>query len=356
VIVDQALAERLASTGAHLSVSTHRSARRRRALLVTAALGGVACALFVITMTIGSYHVSPWEVVASTLHLEDDPAIDFVVRELRLPTALTGLAVGLALGVSGLIFQRLLANPLASPDFVGVSSGASLFAVSAIILLDFGSAGISLAALAGALTSAALVYVLAWRDGISGYRFILIGIGVSEFMLSIVGYIVAKANIYDAREAMTWLVGSVGQAGSGELRALVSAVAILLPVALILDRQLRALELGDDAARALGARVESCRLGLIAVSIMLVAFATAAAGPIMFVALIAGPIARRLLGPAPGDIVAAAFVGAIIVLASDLVADHALPVSLPTGVITGAIGAPYLIWLLATANREGRGG
>ena len=139
-------------------------------------------------------------------------------------------------------------------------------------------------------------------------------------------------------------------------RALLAAVVILLPAALLLARPLGTLELGDDAAKALGARVEACRLGLIAVAIVLVAFATAAAGPILFVALIAGPVARRLLGPAPGAIAAAALVGAIIVLSSDLVAVHVLPIALPTGVVTGAIGAPYLVWLLITANRAGRGG
>jgi iron complex transport system permease protein len=164
--------------------------------------------------------------------------------------------------------------------------------------------------------------------------------------------VVARAEISDAREAMTWLVGSVGQASSGEIRALLVVVALFVPLALILNRPLRALELGDDVATALGAHVEACRLGLIAVSIVLVAFAVAAAGPIMFVALMAGPIARHL----KAGLLAAAFVGAIIVLGADLVAEHMLPVSLPTGVVTGAIGAPYLIWLLVTANREGRGG
>jgi iron complex transport system permease protein len=338
------------------AVASHRAARRRRAAIVTSGIGIIAVCLFIVTMMIGSYEIGPWDVVVSMLHLKDDPAVDFVVRELRLPTAATGLTVGLALGVSGLVFQKLLRNPLASPDFVGVSSGASLFAVGAIILGDVGGVGTSVAALVGALVSCGLVYVLAWRNGIVGYRFILIGIGVSQFMLSIVGYLIAKAEIYDAREAMTWLVGSLGQAGTGELVALVAVVLVLLPVAVLLDRPLRTLELGDDTATALGARVEVSRLGLIAVSIVLVAFATAAAGPIMFVALIAGPIAVRLLGPASGGIVAAGFVGAAMVLAADLLAEHLLPFALPTGVMTGAIGAPYLIWLLATANREGRGG
>jgi iron complex transport system permease protein len=333
-----------------------RRARRRRAGSVTLALAAFAFALFILTMMVGSFYVPAWDVVTSAFHLRDEPAVDFIVRDLRLPTATAALAVGFALGVSGLLFQKLLGNPLASPDFVGISSGASMFAVSSIILFGAGSAMISASALAGALLSAAIIYVLAWRDGISGYRFVLIGIGLSQFMLSIIGYLVARAELYEARQAMTWLVGTVGQAESTELRMLLVAVLVLIPVAFLLQRPLCALELGDDAARALGAQVELSRLALIAVAIVLIGFATAVAGPIMFVALIAGPIAQRLVGHTGGGSVAAGLVGSIIVLGADLVAHHVVPVDLPTGVITGIIGAPYLIWLLATVNREGRGG
>jgi iron complex transport system permease protein len=338
------------------ALAAHRAARRRRGLLVIGALAGLALALFVLTMMLGSYRLGAWDVVAATLGVGGDPSMEFVVRELRLPTAVTGLVAGVALGMGGIVFQRLLGNPLASPDFVGVSSGASLAAVAGITLFGATSAGISVAALCGALASCALVYLLAWRDGVSGYRFVLIGIGISEFMLSITGYLVARADMFDARAASAWLVGSVGYAGSGQLRALLVAVAVLAPLALVLARSLRALELGDDAASALGAGVERSRLALIAVAIVLVAFATAAVGPILFVALMAGPIAARLLGPSPGALAAAGLVGAVIVMAADLVAVHALPAVLPTGVVTGAIGAPYLIWLLVTANRAGRGG
>ena len=163
-----------------------RRRRQRRGLLVTIGLGALAFALFVVTMMVGSYVLSPWSVIASTFHLADDPAVDFIVRDLRLPVATTALAVGIALGISGIIFQTLLANPLASPDFVGVSSGASLFAISSIVLFSASGMGIPFAALLGALASAVLIYLLAWRHGISGYRFILIGIAVSQFMYSIV--------------------------------------------------------------------------------------------------------------------------------------------------------------------------
>ena len=181
-MVEQALDATFGAVRTRSGTADYRSRLRRRTLLVTGGLAVVGLGLFVLTMMVGSYGLGPWEVLASALHLTSDPATDFVVRELRLPTALTALAVGIAFGVAGILFQTLLANPLASPDFVGVSSGAGLFAVAAIVFVNAGTAGISLAALAGALVSAALVYLLAWRDGISGYRFILIGIGVSQFL------------------------------------------------------------------------------------------------------------------------------------------------------------------------------
>lgn len=337
-------------------VVADRRTRKTRTGAVTFALALAAFALFILTMMVGSFYVPAWDVITSAFHLRDEPSVDFIVRDLRLPTATAALGVGFALGVSGFLFQKLLGNPLASPDFVGISSGASMFAVSSIILFGASSSVISASALAGALSSAAIIYLLAWRDGISGYRFVLIGIGLSQFMLSIIGYLVARAELYEARQAMTWLVGTVGQAGSTELRVLLVALLVLIPVAFVLQRPLRVLELGDDTAKALGAHVELSRLALIAVAIVLIGFATAVAGPIMFVALIAGPIAQRIVGHGGGGIVAAGLVGSIIVLGADLVAHHVVPVDLPTGVITGIIGAPYLIWLLATVNREGRGG
>ncbi|MCR4512782.1 iron chelate uptake ABC transporter family permease subunit [Aeromicrobium sp. 50.2.37] len=344
-----------ATTPLRHAVRAQRRGHRARTTAITAGLAALAFALFVATMMIGTFRLSAWEVVGSVFRLTDDPSVDFIVLDLRLPTAATAVGVGLALGVAGLVFQRLLANPLASPDFVGISGGASLFAVSTILFSTWGAVATSGMALLGAVLAAVAVYLLAWRDGITGYRFILIGIGLSELFVALTGYVIAKAELSDAREAMTWLVGSVGSAGPFELRALLIGVAVLLPVVLVLSRRLGALELGDDAASALGVDVERSRLVLLALSVVLVALATAAAGPVAFVALISGPIAIRLVGNA-ASLPAAAFVGAVIVLLADLVAQHALPVALPTGVITGAVGAPYLIWLLATVNREGRGG
>jgi iron complex transport system permease protein len=310
----------------------------------------------VLTMMLGSFRLTAGEVVGSVFRLRDDPSVDFVVRELRLPTALSGLVVGLALGASGTIFQQLLRNPLASPDFVGVSSGAALAAVCGIVLLDVGGLVLCALALGGAVASTLAMYLLAWRDGVSGYRFILIGIGVAAFFEGIVGYVLSRAQIFEARQAMHWLTGSVGQADADELRVLFATVPALLVLAVLLRRQLRVLELGDDAARGLGARTELSRAGLLITAVVLIALSVSVAGPIAFVALVAGPIANRLLGPAAGGILAAALVGAALLLASDLVATQVLPTPLPTGVVTGAVGAPYLLWLLVTTNRQGAGG
>ncbi|GIE92248.1 FecCD family ABC transporter permease [Actinoplanes regularis] len=333
-----------------------RRRRTVRSVGVTTALACTVAALFVLTMMVGSYRLSAGQVIASVLHLTDNPSVDFVVRGLRLPTALAALAVGLALGASGTIFQQLLRNPLASPDFVGVTSGASLAAVSGIVLLHAAGLAVCAYALGGALLAALLMYVLAWRDGVSGYRFILIGIGVAAFLDGLIGYVLSRARLTEARQAMHWLTGSVGQASDTELRFLLYALLVLLPAAVLLQRQLRALELGDDSARALGVRTELSRASLLAIAVLLVALAVAVAGPIVFVALIAGPVANRLLGPAAGGIAAAALTGAALLLTADLVAVHLLPVPLPTGVVTGAVGAPYLLWLLATTNRQGVGG
>jgi iron complex transport system permease protein len=343
----------------HTAATALRRNRRRRiarSAAVTGALMVAVATLFVVTMMVGSFRLGAWEVIASVLHLREDPSVDFVVRGLRLPTAASAVTVGLALGASGTIFQQLLRNPLASPDFVGISSGASLAAVSGIVLAQASGLVVSGLALGGAIVASLVMYALAWRDGVSGYRFILIGIGITVFFDGLVGYILNRAQLFEARQAMHWLTGSVGQASMSELRLLGGALIVLLPLAVLLQRPLRALELGDDAARALGTRTELSRAGLLAIAVVLVALAVSVAGPIAFVALVAGPIANRLLGPATGGILAAALTGAALLLTADLVAVHLMPTPLPTGVVTGAVGAPYLLWLLATTNRQGAGG
>ena len=330
-----------------------RRGRHRRALIVNAALVVLVTTLVMVTLTMGSVRLTARQVVLSLLGAMDNDAVNFVVQDLQWPQAKAAVATGLALGIAGTLFQHLLRNPLASPDFVGISSGASVAAVAGIVIYDFNGLGIPALAVIGALVSSLLMYVLAWKDGISGYRFILIGIGMSTFSFGIVGYLLTRSRLQEAREAMHWLVGTVGQSGNTEVNILLVALAVLVPLSLVLRRVLRSLELGDDTARTLGTKTEVARLSLILVGVVLTGLATAVAGPLVFVALVAGPVADRLLGKATGGLLAAGAVGASIVLASDYVAVNLLPTQLPTGVITGAVGAPYLLWLLATTNRRG---
>jgi len=329
-----------------------RRGRRRRTLVVNGALAGVVAALVMISLTMGSVRLSARQVLLSLFGVMDNDAVNFVVQGLQWPQAKSAIATGVALGLAGTLFQQLLRNPLASPDFVGISSGASVAAVAGIVLYDFSGWGIPALAVMGAVVSSVLMYVLAWKDGISGYRFILIGIGISSMMYGLVGYLLTHSRLEEAREAMHWLTGTVGQSGPTEVNILLIALAVLVPLSLVLRRLLRALELGDDTARVLGTHAEAARLVLIAVAVVLTGLATAVAGPLVFVALVAGPIADRLLGPAAGGLLAAAAVGAAVVLASDYIAVNMLPTQLPTGVVTGAVGAPYLLWLLASTNRE----
>lgn len=333
-----------------------RRQRRRRALVVPAALGVVVVLLGLLALCFGSVRLSLDQVLGSLLGTRDSAAVDFIVRDLLFPQAQAAIGVGVALGAAGTIFQQLLRNPLASPDFVGISAGASVFAVAGIAVPALAGLSLPVLALAGALVFAVAMYLLAWRDGISGYRFILIGIGMSAFATGITGYLLTRTTLTEAREALHWLTGSIGQAGDAENDVLLWCLLALAPLVPVLQRMLRTVELGDDTARGLGARFEPTRLALIGVAVLLTALATAVAGPIAFVALVAGPVADRLLGPARGSIVAAGAVGAVLCLVADYVAVTVLPVEMPTGVVTGAVGAPYLLWLIATTNRRGLGG
>lgn len=283
--------------------------------------------------------------------------IDYVLFDLRLPRAVTGLLVGVAFGLAGSLFQRLLRNPLASPDVLGISAGAS--AASVLAIVAFGATGftVSAGAFTGAVAAFALIYALAWKQGISGYRLVLIGIGVNAALLAVVSFLMTRADMTDAQQALLWRTGSLYDSSWTAVVPLLGCLAVLVPTALLLARVLPTLQLGDDSARGLGLPLERSRLALLVVATGLIGVGTAAAGPVAFVAFLSGPIAARLLGGARPGVVPAALVGALVTLCSDLAAQHLFgDQQFPVGVVTGAVGAPYLLWLLARSNRAGRGG
>lgn len=330
----------------------------RRTLRVSLALAAILLVAFALAMTLGDYPVPLPDVVLSLLSPltgVKNPGIDFIILNVRLPRAVLAVLSGVAFALSGSIFQTLLRNPLASPDIIGISHGASAAAVFCIIVLNWSGTPLAFGALGGALLTALVIYVLAWRDGVSPYRVVLIGIAMAAILSASISYLFTRARIAEVQEALGWLVGSLNAASTSQIVPLATALVLLVPTGLLLTRSLATLQLGDDTARALGSRVEFNRLGLVVVAVALSAFATAAVGPVAFVAFVAGPIARQLLGSGRRGFVPAMLVGAITMLGSDMLAQHAIPATqLPVGVVTGLFGALFLLWLLTTSSRAGR--
>jgi iron complex transport system permease protein len=337
-------------------IARARALRQARSLAVIVVLAVLVFVAFCVSLSLGDFKIPVIDVV-KTLFGGGDRATEFIVNRLRLPRALTGLMVGAALGMSGAIFQSIARNPLASPDIIGVTYGASAFAVFAIITLGLTGVAVSMLAIAGAVLTAFIMYVLAWRQGVSSYRLILIGIGIGAIATSITSYLLTKARVEIAQQALIWLTGSLNGRDWSNVRSMGITLAVLTPLIVFLVHRLRILQLGDETAYGLGLRVESSRLGLIVIGVLLAAVATAAAGPIGFVAFVAPPIARRLTRSPGPAMIASALLGALVVALSDLIAQHAFgDTQLPVGVVTGVVGAPYLMFLLARANRVGSGG
>jgi iron complex transport system permease protein len=330
-----------------------RNSRRTRIVIPSLAIAVVG--LFMASVLLGSFTVTIPDFFR-LLAGADIPGATFIVMEHKLPRAVTALMIGVAFGVSGTIFQTMLRNPLASPDIIGISYGASASAVFAIVVFGAAGATVSIAALIGALAVAAAIYALSRRGGVAGYRLILVGIGFAAIMTALVNYLITRTDVSTAQDALVWVTGSLNSSNWSRIGILGASLVLLLPTATALSRNLRGLEMGDDAAAGLGVPVERSRLALILTGVALAAVATAAAGPVAFIAFLSGPIARRALG-GKASLTAAAMVGALIVLAADFVAANMIDdVSLPVGVITGAMGAPFLLWLLVSANRNGTAG
>jgi iron complex transport system permease protein len=329
-----------------------RAARVRRRALLTVGIAAAVLAVFLLSLMIGNTFYGLDKVVRVVLG-ETVPGASFTVGELRLPRAALGLLSGFCFGIAGVTFQTMLRNPLASPDIIGISSGASAAAVVGIIVFSLGETAVSLLALVAALLTAGAIYLLANRRGFAGTRLILIGIGVAAMLDSVVSYVLSRAASWDLQTAMQWLTGSLNGASWEKAMPVALACAVLVPVLLLHERHLGALRLGDDSASALGVRVQRTRVVLIVCAVALLAFATAATGPIAFVAFMAGPIAARIVGPGASLALPSGLIGALLVLSADLVGQFAFENRLPVGVITGVLGAPYLVYLLIRSNRTG---
>ncbi len=329
-----------------------RRARHRRHAVATVVLGAMLLVLFTVALMIGNTFYPLDEVIRVILG-QTVPGASFTVGELRLPRAVLAILAGFAFGIAGVSFQTLLRNPLASPDIIGISNGAGAAAVIGIVVLSLNGPLVSLFALGGAVFTAGVIYLLSIKNGFAGTRLILIGIGIAAMLQSVISYLLSRAASWDIQTAMQWLTGSLNNASWERVAPLAIAAAVILPLMLSQGRALGAMQLGDDSASGLGVRVTVTRLLFILGAVALLAFATAACGPIAFVAFMAGPIAARITGPGANLLVPSAFVGAVLVLGGDLLGQFAFGDRYPVGVITGVLGAPYLIYLLIRTNRSG---
>lgn len=320
-----------------------------RVLTLSVLALGLLALLAIWAISLGSYEMSYADVIRaiSGRGTEDQ---NFVVQTIRLPRTICAVMIGAALAMSGAIFQGLVRNPLVSPDVIGINGGASLLAVIWIIYglnADF----LPVAAFTGAATAAALVYGLTWKRGIDTARLILVGIGIGAAVNAAITFITIRFPVEIVRPATVWTMGSVYASSWRDVTVLSVSLVLLTIVSVVLARSLRVLQLGDDITRGLGLPLEQTRLGLILAGCGLAGVAVAIAGPIGFVALMVPHIARILAGPVSGTVlVFTGILGAVFLLAADMIANHFLPVPLPVGVVTAAVGAPYFLLLLYRSN------
>jgi iron complex transport system permease protein len=281
--------------------------------------------------------------------------VSVLVLQWRLPRIVLALVIGAALGLSGAIFQALTRNPLGSPDVIGFNFGAYTGALVAIGAFGGGFYLTALGAILGGLLTALVVYLLAYRNGIAGFRLIIVGIGVGAMLSSLNQWIIMKLKLHQAITAAIWQQGTLSglhwEQAVPVLTCLVVVVAVLVPI----GPQLPIMQMGDDAAGSLGIRPERARVVYFGVGVSLIAVATAAAGPISFVALAAPQLARRVAGTPGVGLVSSAVMGAFLLLSSDLIALRIFaPAELPVGAVTVVAGGVYLIWLLVVQSRKGQ--
>ncbi|MBW4081455.1 iron chelate uptake ABC transporter family permease subunit [Paenibacillus sp. S150] len=333
-------------------IMTGRRQRRRRWLLVTCFLALLACALCVLMLLLGNT-IYPVREVIRALSGEQLKGVSFAVNTIRLPRMLAGLFAGFAFGLAGYTFQTMLRNPLANPNVIGITSGSSAAAVFCIVVIHASGTVVSVASVIAGLATVILIYFLSRGKIFSIGRLILIGIGIQAMLDAVISYLLLISSQQDVPTALRWLSGSLNGSQMRELPPLVITVLICAPVAILLGKHLSILELGEQAATSLGVHADKTRIALIVSSVFMIAIATAVTGPIAFVSFLSGPIAKRLVGVGFSNVIPAGLVGVNLVLAADLIGQFAFEYRFPVGVITGLLGAPYLIYLLIRMNRKG---
>lgn len=335
--------------------------RTRRTALTAAGTGLILLGLIAVRVLVGTPMV-PLDLALRVIGGEQIPGISFIVMDHRLPTAVVALLAGVAFGLSGTVFQTMLRNPLASPDVIGVTLGASAGAVIAMAFFQADGRALFWFALLGGLGTAVLLLLVAGVGGVGrpggagavDNRFVLVGIGFAAALGALISYLLTRLSLQSAGDAMHWMIGSLSTSTWDRAAVLAITLAVLIPALALLVVRLRILQLGDDTATSLGLPVPRTRVALILVAVTLSALTVAVTGPLSFVAFLAGPIARMLAGRPSFPL--AAVVGAVIVLLADIAGQNLFgSTELPAGVVTGALGAPVLLWMLTRTPTSGTG-
>lgn len=321
----------------------------RRTIWVCAALIGVILLASLVSLAVGTYQLSLSDVLGALVGRGDRRATTLVL-EWRLPRVLFAIACGAALALGGAIFQSLTRNPLGSPDVIGFDAGSYTGALVVMLVLKTNSyAMLALGSVVGGLATAAVVYLLAYRRGVQGFRLIIVGIGVGAMLSSLNTYLLIRSGTETAMMATAWGVGSLSALGMAQLVPFVVVFVLLLPALGAVAGPLQQLELGDDAARALGVRAEPVRASASVAGVACTALVTAAAGPIAFIALVAPQISRRITRASGLGLPAAALVGSALLLMADFIAQR---IAVATGLVTVSLGGLYFIWLLVREYRH----
>jgi len=326
--------------------------RRARAIIANVSLIAIVLCICIMMLLYGNTNYS-LDVVIRVLRGENIQGATFAIATLRLPRMLSGLLVGIAFGIAGNTFQTMLRNPLASPDIIGVTSGSSVAAVFCILVLGLSGPAVSIISVISGLLVSMLIYLLSKDISFSGSRLILIGIGIQAMLQAAISFLLLKASQYDVPGAMRWLSGSLNGMTMKGIPTLFIVVMVFGIISLLFTKYLQVLELGDEFATTLGIRLNLVRIILILSAVFLIAFATSTTGPIAFVAFLAGPIASKIVGRGSSNVLASGLVGALLVLSSDMIGQYVFSTRFPVGVITGILGAPYMLFLLICINRRG---
>lgn len=322
---------------------------RRRSALVAAALVAALAVTAVLSLSLGTPYVAAVDVLRS-LSGANTP-YDLVVLDLRLPRLVLAGMAGAAFGIAGTLIQSVSRNPLASPDVIGITQGAGLAATVALTA-GAGAAVIAPSALAGGLLAAAAVLTLGSRHGLAAQRFVLGGVAVAVALRALTEVVMLSADPIDGLRAQIWLIGTLAGRGWTEAAYLAVTLVVLLPVLLWAGWALNSTALDDDTARGIGLRPAARRVGLAATGVVAAAMVTAQVGAVDFVALVAPQVARRLVRVERPPMLCAALVGAVLLVLADLAGRRLFaPIQLPAGVLTAAIGGPYLLFLLVRRRR-----